>query len=41
MKDQKDQSPKKPWRSPELKEIKTQDTEALLGPGGDATFTAS
>jgi hypothetical protein len=38
MKDHKDQTQKKPWRKPEIKEIKIQETEGGIGPGGDASW---
>jgi hypothetical protein len=41
MKDHKDQPQKKPWRKPEVKEIKIRDTEALIGPGSDAMLLSS
>ena len=40
MKEHKDQKQKKTWKKPEIKELKTRDTEASIGPGGDGSFLA-
>ena len=35
MKEQKEKTKKKPWRRPEIKEIKTRDTEGVSRSGAD------
>jgi len=41
MMDQKDETQKNPWKTPEIEEIKAEDTEAFVGGGGDAGGFAS
>ena len=41
MAEKKDDNSKKPWKKPEITQIKAEETEANLFGGGDAQTTAS